>query len=123
MKPAVMAPVYAHLYPRLAEAARSVGYALTLHGTLGRDLDVVAIPWIEGAVSADDVADALAQACGGYVGTMAREAEGAEPEPLPRAKPHGRLGYLVFLRGASGYIDLSVMPRTGGDAADERSGT
>lgn len=42
------APLYAAAaYPMLAEICNSHGYALAVHGSLQRDLDLVAIPWDE----------------------------------------------------------------------------
>ena len=91
-------------------AAREKGYAIAVHGSLARDIDLVAIPWTESAASADELAEAVRLA-----------AEGANPigvafvagtEPCPRTKPHGRLCWSFHL-GAGPYIDLSVTPRLG----------
>jgi hypothetical protein len=35
--------------PRIRTAAKELGYAIALHGTLTRDLDLLAVPWIEDA--------------------------------------------------------------------------
>lgn len=123
MKDATLAPVYAHLYPRLAETARSLGYALALHGTLGRDLDLIAAPWIENASEPAELVTAIANSCGGWAAEFANTGEG-EPEQMPRLKPHGRLAWLIFMRGSSGYIDLSVMPLapTKEETPDEQEG-
>lgn len=41
------APIYAAaLYPELCKIFQKHGWALTVHGSLARDLDLVAIPWI-----------------------------------------------------------------------------
>lgn len=47
MNPATYAPMYAALYPSLAEIARTHGWALAVHGTLGRDMDLICVPWTE----------------------------------------------------------------------------
>lgn len=39
----------------LAEVARTLGYAIAVHGSQQRDLDLVAVPWVEEAVSPDDL--------------------------------------------------------------------
>jgi hypothetical protein len=119
VKSATMAPVFAHMYPKLCEAARGVGYALALHGTLGRDLDLVAIPWTEEAAAPEALLAAIEQESGGYAAEYARTGEGDEPIKMPRLKPHGRLGWLVFFKGGVGYIDLSVMPRTAAPIASD----
>jgi len=41
------APIYAMLYPELAAIARRHGYALAAHGSLRRDFDLIAVPWVE----------------------------------------------------------------------------
>ncbi len=40
------------LLPALRYLAHGCGYALTTHGTMRRDIDLVAVPWRDGAVSA-----------------------------------------------------------------------
>lgn len=45
--PANYAPVYAAIYPGLAEVFRRHGYALAVHGSLARDFDLIAVPWVE----------------------------------------------------------------------------
>lgn len=42
------APVYvAAMYPGLCEIFQRHGYALAVHGSVARDLDLLAIPWVE----------------------------------------------------------------------------
>jgi hypothetical protein len=43
VKPAL----YAMLYEQLKQIAESYGYNLLIHGSLHRDLDLVAVPWID----------------------------------------------------------------------------
>ncbi|HKB93311.1 MAG TPA: hypothetical protein VKC62_03635, partial [Gaiellaceae bacterium] len=59
MRPPSLAAVYCYLVPILAEVAREHGYALAVHGTMARDLDLVAIPWIDAAGSPSELAGAL----------------------------------------------------------------
>ena len=47
MKPPTFSPLYVVCFPALAEVARAHGYALMVHGTVARDLDLVACPWTE----------------------------------------------------------------------------
>lgn len=93
---------YAALYPVLRQRAYELGYALAIHGTLTKDLDVLAVPWTESAVSAADLAAALVEAAGGFT---------SRP---PSDKPHGRKAWTIHLGSSGGYVDLSVMPRGGG---------
>lgn len=100
---AYLAPSYTLLVPILTKAARECGYALGLHGSMARDLDLIAVPWIEDATDADTLVARLVEACGGFL----RE-ERAQRDPV--ARPHGRLAWSIHLGGGP-YIDLSVMPR------------
>lgn len=102
MRTPSIAPAYAFLYPLMCEAARECGYALALHGTMARDLDVVAIPWVEDAQEPDDVLVAIMRKIDGYVIGSSRE--------NPTQKPHGRIAWSIHIDGGV-FIDLSVMPR------------
>lgn len=95
------------ILPLLHEAAEQRGYALAVHGTLARDLDLVAVPWIEGASPGDTLIEALRAACGGYILDY-QETDGVRT-PNPVVKPHGRLGWLIQLGGGVA-IDVSVLP-------------
>lgn len=100
---------YAILYMGMAKKARELGYALALHGSLVRDLDLIAVPWTEEAVSTEALVAAMIEACGGLV----INDETADPYDYtrhsPQPKPHGRLSWKICL-GGSQYIDLSVTP-------------
>lgn len=52
---AYRASIYAWMVPRLTEVARDCGYALGVHGSMHRDLDLIAVPWVDEAKSADDL--------------------------------------------------------------------
>lgn len=97
------AAVYAYAVPRLVIAARSVGYALAVHGSMQRDLDLVAVPWVDDAKSPVELIAALA-AVFDPTGT---HVFGHTP---PAQKPHGRLAFVIHLGGGP-YLDVSVMPR------------
>jgi hypothetical protein len=102
-------PKYEKLIEPLREEARKMGYALTVHGTLKRDIDLVACPWIESAAEPRELAKALAAKVAevdmGYL-----EAKDPWHElGCPGDKPHGRLVWKIQLGGGP-YIDLSVMP-------------
>ena len=96
---------YSVIYARMASIASTLGYALTLHGSMLRDCDMVAVPWTEEAVSPDDLAKAMEKAAFGIISES------------PKRKPWGRIAYVIHL-GAGPYIDLSVMPTSGAETAD-----
>lgn len=104
MKEPTIAPIYWVLFPQITEAARKLGYAIAVHGTIQRDLDLVAIPWTDEAVDADALAKSVIEACGGYLADWRKDTED------PTAKPHGRLAWSIHI-DPHAYIDLSVMPR------------
>lgn len=82
---------------------RRHGYALTVHGTMARDLDLVAIPWTDDAEPSEKLIKAFCRAL--------KDRRVAYQLPVKTPKPHGRTAYTFPL--SDGYIDLSVMPRAG----------
>lgn len=112
MKPATVTAAYAVFYPKLAEVARAHGYCLAIHGTMGRDCDLLAVPWTDAAVDALTLVKALKEAaCACWWGP---DVDQYYPDGSPNQKPHGRVAYSLHLtdRGGEGpYFDVSVMPR------------
>lgn len=89
------------LLPALREVAGQCGYAIAVHGSLQRDIDLVAIPWREMEMDADYLVEKLT----GVVNAIFT----AKLEP-PSEMPHGRRAWIIRFC-AHHYIDLSVMPR------------
>lgn len=120
MKEPNLAPFYGAMYPGLADIARKYGYALTIHGTLARDFDLVAIPWNEMAVDAEILVECLFNHVNALLYPKLLELNGlSEKQALeiyaqngrdPETKPHGRRSWSLHL-GFGSYIDLSVMPK------------
>lgn len=103
---------YAVLYQQLRDEAYKHGYALALHGSLQKDLDVIAIPWVENAAPAETLVKALVERAGGMV-TVGCIYDGKNwvESPDPACKPHGRMVWTIHLGGhEGGYVDLGVMP-------------
>jgi hypothetical protein len=111
-------PIYDKLIEPLRARARELGYALTVHGTLKRDIDLVAIPWIQEAVEPKSLAMALREIVLGIHGKAFLQDDPYHMDGCPGHKPHGRLVWsMYFSQGADGYpsaqegyVDLSVMP-------------
>lgn len=104
-----MLPAYAALLLWLKVAARHHGYALLVHGSGTRDLDLVAVPWVADAVSASEMVEVLRQIAHGDYPTVQRPQMGYW-------KPHGRRAFVVLLwderpDGQMMYLDISVLPR------------
>lgn len=115
MKPVSPAATYLAMIPPLTEAAREVGYALAVHGSMGRDLDLIAVPWTEEAVNAEALIMRLLAACGYCGGHIAHRSEGKDGGPqtggdIAAVKPHGRLAWSIHFQNGL-YLDVSVMPR------------
>lgn len=102
-----LALVYAHILPKLQQAARDLGYALAIHGSMQTDFDLLAVPWTSNAVPAKELADAIKDAVGGVFGHPNAYANDEQPS----SRPHGRLSWSIYLEADAPYIDLSVMPR------------
>ena len=100
MKPANYAPVYCALYPELAVIARRHGYAMAIHGTLGRDMDLICIPWVDAPSDPQSVVDEITS-------TFAIKTIGGPPTK----KPHGREAWTISVGHGRCAIDLSFMPR------------
>lgn len=107
MKPPTFAPTYVCFYPVLAEIANNHGYALSVHGSVSRDFDLLATPWVEDAKSAEELMQAIADYFGRYMGRLNSE---MIPLSTPTKKPHGRLAWAIPIENGA-VVDLSVMPR------------
>ena len=97
---------YQSCLPAIREAARLCGYAIGLHGSLRRDLDLIAVPWVETYKSKNELAAAIQKvACGLHRSTYEWE-----------KKPNGRYAVSFPICWtewhdmiSAGHIDLSVM--------------
>ena len=105
MKDANNAPFYAAgLYPKLARVFREHGYALAVHGSVGTDFDLIAVPWVQEAGDPHDVIKAI----------LAKFAfEKIPSQEIPNSKPHSRCAYKLHLSFGDCSLDISFTPRTG----------
>lgn len=90
--------LYVALYPLMRKRARKLGYALAVHGSLVRDCDLIAVPWVENAVEPYELAKALSEITHSEISLDA-----------PMIKPFGRIAYTFQIGGAGGYVDLSIV--------------
>ncbi len=98
MKPANYAPIYACIYPQLAELTRRHGYALAAHGSLARDFDLICVPWVESPSEPQTVVEDMVES---FAITQVLE---------PVVKHHNRLVYTLSLSFGDCFLDLSFMP-------------
>lgn len=101
--------IYSQILPRIRAAAKELGYAITIHGTMTRDLDLLAVPWIEEAAEPGALVNKIADTVGGYVIGDSTDERGYISDD-PTEQPHGRLSWNICW-GGKAFIDLSVMPR------------
>jgi hypothetical protein len=101
------AKAFLDLINPLREAARHMGYALAVHGSLARDIDLVAVPWTAAALSPDLLVPALVHVVRDRLGFAHCDLRGEA------GRPHGRRAWTIHFHGGS-YIDLSVLPRAAG---------
>ncbi len=94
---------FARLIDPLRAIARSHGYALATHGSLARDIDLIAAPWVENVSEPQMLAEAIRAEVERIIGHAFLDAY-----VFPLRKPHGRLCWSFHLGGGP-YIDLSVM--------------
>lgn len=94
----LMPALYSHRLHDIQTVARAEGYAIAIHGSMQRDLDVIAVPWVPEASAPDVLVQALCRRL---------RIKNADSEPTEM--PHGRLVYTLLMAGAC-FMDLSVMP-------------
>lgn len=106
-------------------AAKDAGYAITVHGSLNRDIDLVAIPWVEHNIC--DPTDLVISLCGAVRGATGRcnymsgkNKDGSKSKVGWTDKPHGRKAatLLVWCGENSANIDLSIIPFIESDKSD-----
>lgn len=100
------------MIPALQQVARELGYNLCVHGSLARDIDLVAVPWSDDAVGAAQLAERILERAGqlrGIAFIAPAEDDEFHRKGCPGMKPHRRLCWSFHLGGGP-YLDLSVMP-------------
>jgi hypothetical protein len=99
----IIDPDYARIFTIARVLAWSEGYALTMHGSFTRDLDLVAVPWTDKAREPEHLARRVIEACG------LKDTAGN-----PGIKPHGRKVWTMRLPdfGDPRFVDFSVVEPT-----------
>ena len=85
---------------RVRALAREVGYAIGVHGSLERDVDLIAVPWVEEAVGPEALAERISSGLPGSIVAVFDDAA------------YGRRGFNIQADGWFKLIDLSVMTPT-----------
>lgn len=105
----IIDPDYARIFTIARCIAWSEGYALTMHGSFTRDLDLLAVPWTERATEAEHLVRRIA----GHLDDLNFLVKDPKAHSQATQKPHGRLAWTLTFKafGDPRFVDLSVMPR------------
>jgi hypothetical protein len=106
------AAAYVALYPMLVAIARRHGYALAIHGTVTRDFDLIAVPWVDEASEPLTLIKAIRKATNTVIGHESTD-HIALRDLKGTVKPHGRKAFSLHVTNHGmygGYLDISVMP-------------
>ena len=103
--------LYAIYFQGLKEIARSHGYNLLVHGSMNRDLDLVAVPWKDEVSPEIDLINALTKHLVGVIAAPGHE----DSIYMHSYQPGGRSNYIInlFRYGKPDpqyYLDISVTP-------------
>lgn len=98
----IIDPDYARYYSIIRCTAWQYGYAIGMHGSFTRDLDLIAVPWTDRTGEPDHL-----------VKVIVSRTDLAIQHGSPSTKPHGRIVYTLTLPGFGDprWIDLSIMPK------------
>lgn len=111
---------YGILIEPIREVARVCGYAIGVHGSLARDIDLIAVPWGEHAIEAVPLIEAIRMKIDQLMGWAIYEPRRTswtdamwqwKMEGEPGRKPHGRKSWVIHIPNGV-YLDIAVMPRT-----------
>lgn len=94
--------VYSILFNPMKKAALELGYALTIHGSMHSDMDLIAVAWVEDAKPVEELVKAISDCLGK---TIWKDHHFKDP----KIKPHGRIVYTLSIF-RDWYIDLSIIP-------------
>lgn len=95
---------YAQCYLELLFTAIDHGYNLLIHGSMNRDMDLVAVPWVDDPKPHHELLDAFCET----LGTAKQRSPNDEPDYMFSTLPGGRSSYVINLnRGGkfNGYVD------------------
>ncbi len=91
----VPAATYAWMIPVVTRVARTHGYAIGVHGSMGRDLDLIAVPWVENPSLPIELIKGIAGVLDGIYGPFTE-------------KSHGRITCNIRFENAWHFLDISI---------------
>ena len=98
----IIDPDYARIFTIARTIAWQKGYALMMHGSFTRDLDLLAVPWSEKAHDPEHLIAQIMDATGCRSNGHA-----------PSEKPHGRMVWTLLLSTGADprFVDIGIIPR------------
>jgi hypothetical protein len=132
LAPGIVKPIhakpslYSFYFELIKEIGLKYGYNIVLHGSMSRDLDLIAIPWEEIIGDKEQMINDISEAIGGSILMQNRSIDNIKGDRFG-IKPHGRVVYIINLNrdfemkfnglvskikeyaDPQYYIDLSVM--------------
>lgn len=97
----IIDPDYGRIYTMVRKLAWEEGYAIGLHGSFTRDLDLIAVPWTGSACEPEHLVRRIVDATGLH-----------DQHGNPGSKPMGRLCWTLTFPAFNDprFVDLSIMP-------------
>lgn len=92
---------YVLVHSVIHEECLIYGYNAVLHGSVARDLDIIAIPWTKDAIEPEILVRAVIE--------RLKMWGPAHLEDDPKLHPHGRLVWTLLMD--MGFVDFGVMPK------------
>lgn len=117
--------LYAYYFIYLKEIAKKYGYNLVLHGSLNRDMDLIAIPWEKEIGKHENMINEFVEYLGGelVLQNLRLDENKKVVGDMYDVTHHGRMWYIINLNreckmindvwtDAQYYLDISVIPST-----------
>lgn len=101
---------YAEILPIVREVAKSCGYAIAIHGSMTRDLDLIAVPWVEKHLKPETLLLRIEKAVceHKFIGSLKSLLEIQACHK--KQEKHGNVGEgFILTTGADTYIDLLII--------------
>lgn len=96
---------YACMWEDIRQCAMDCGWAVALHGSLASDMDIMAMPWVENAVSFKEVVDSISK--------LFKDNDMASQYVITyNEKPHNRVVATIPIF-ADFYLDISTILKGG----------
>ena len=95
------AAFYACMWDDIRKCAMDNGWAVALHGSLVSDMDIMAMPWVDGAISFDKLVEEISKLFSGNLSAEQFMVSYSE-------KPFGRIVGTIPIFGDF-YLDISSM--------------